>query len=167
MKESLEAFLCINQKSKRSITQDEEHLSWCFSGLHFYSISIKNAFFSLRCNMNIVQSFVDFLRDLKAIDSAEFFKTNTTHDTSVLTSVAWRFVGSRALVDRVGDICFPDLTGNLARYKYKLTCFIVADSEGKSRTVLFRLPLFETVIDFQKMFSCGTKRLFLHFQNLL
>ena len=88
MKESLEAFLCINKKSKGSITRAEEYLSRFFLGLNFIPIAIQNAFFSFRCNMDNVQSFVDKLRDLKGIGSVELFKMYIAHDTPVLTSVA-------------------------------------------------------------------------------
>ena len=87
--------------------------------------------------MDNVQTFVDDLRNLKALGSVEFFKTYIAHNTSVLTSVACSFAGSRALVGRVGDLCFLGSTHHLTRYGYKLRNFILVDSEGKSRTVLF------------------------------
>ena len=119
--------------------------STCPSSMINYE-TLRNAIQRMRNDGLDASKLISNLSEMKKNGRVEYLSFDLA-ENNVLNSVTWSFKGSRDVVQRCGDVLYWDSTHNMTPFSYKLASLTLVDSEMKSRPVMFRLGLSETVKD--------------------
>lgn len=152
IKESLETFTRHMGRQRGASLKAWKFLSSIYPTIVFDADAVRQSVSKLRQDDKDALKLVQALQSRSKDGDLDYLHVKVG-DQNILTEVIWSYKGSQELVERCGELLFWYSTHNMTPYTFKLASFVIVDSEGKSRSVFFRLGLTETVEDCSNLIS--------------